>query len=112
MTTPSPSKRTVTDKLVDQALRRVAKRLEAAYEECCPHRPAGAEWFARLDRAEAKLHELLSKRPLTKAEINATTERAFKALRQGLREEAKQQPRMQELVNIETGETRLIPYVD
>lgn len=112
MTTQSRSKPTITDKLVTQAMRRVAKRLETAYEESCPHKPAGNEWFARLDRAEAKLHELLAKRPITKAEIATIADRAFKALRQGLREEGARQPRMQECVNIETGETRMIPRSD
>ena len=108
MTSP-PSKRTVTDKLVDQALRRLAKRLETEYEKCCPHRPAGAGWFERLDRAEIKLHELLAKRPLSKAEIVATCDRAFKALRTALGEEKRKQPRYREATNIETGEKRMIP---
>ena len=107
MTTP-PSKRTVSDKLVDQAFVRLAKRLEAEYEKCCPHRPASDDWFLRLDRAETKLHELLAKRPITKADIVATCERAFKALRAALAEEKRKQPRFRECISL-TGEKHLIP---
>ena len=107
--TTAPSKRTVTDKLVDQALRRLAKRLEGEYEKCCPSKPASPDWFERLDRAELKLHELLEKRPLSKAEIVATTDRAYKALRQALQVEKQKQPRYREATNIETGAVRLIP---
>lgn len=109
---PSPSKRTVTDKLVDQAIRRFAQRLEKLYEECCPTHPATDDWFAMLDRVELKLMEMLAKRPLSRAEITAVVERAYKAIRQSLRAEVKKQPRMQECVHIETGETRLIPWVE
>ena len=111
-TTTAPSKRTVTDKKIDQAFNRFAKRLETEYEKCCPHRPAREEWFAQLGRAETKLHEILAKRPLSSAEIVSTFERAFKSLRKTLLKEKSKQPRYREAVNISTGEVRLFPKDD
>lgn len=104
------TKRTVTDKLVDQAFRRLAWQLEMEYERCT--QPAGEEWFALLDRVELRLHEMLAKRPLTKAEINSIGLRALKALREPLRAIQCKQPKtqeMQECVDITTGKVRLIP---
>jgi hypothetical protein len=108
-TKPSPF-RTVTDKLVEQALRRLTKRLEVEYESCCPYRSARSGWFEQLDRAEAKLHELFAPRPLNKAAIASASERAWKSLRATLREEKRAQPRFQEVVNISTGAVHLIPH--
>lgn len=111
MTNP-PSKRTLSDKLVDQGLRRLAKKLETEYEKACPSRPATPAWFEQLDRAETKLHELLAKRPVSRAEIGATCDRAFRSLQKSLRDEKKLQPRYRECVHIETGAVRLIPEYD
>lgn len=107
MTTPH-SERTVSDKLVDQAFVRMAKRLVAEYEKCCPHQPASPEWFERLDRAETKLHEILGKRPISKAEIVATSERCFKSLRQALGEEKQKQPKFHRCLTL-GGEEHFIP---
>lgn len=108
MTSP-PSKRTLTDKLVDQEFRRLAKKLETEYEKACPSKPATPDWFEQLDRAELKLHELLGKRPLSRAEIGATCDRAFRSLQKSLREEKKKQPRYREVISMTTGESHLIP---
>lgn len=108
MTSP-PSKRTLSDKLVDQGIRRLAKKLETEYEKCCPHKPAATAWFEQLDRAETKLHELLAKRPISRAEIGTTCDRAFRSLRTSLQGEKKKQPRYRQCTNIETGAVRLIP---
>lgn len=107
MTSP-PSKRTLSDKLVDQGLRRLAKKLELEYEQSCPHKPACNAWFEQLGRAELKLHELLAKRPVSRAEIGTTCDRAFRSLRGSLREK-KQQPRYRQCTSISTGEVHLIP---
>lgn len=102
-------KRTVTDKRVDQAIARLAKKIEAEYDKCCAHEPAGDEWFAQLDRAELKVHEMLAKRPISSAEITSIVERAFKALRKTLLAAKRKQPRYRKATNIETGVERLIP---
>lgn len=109
---PSEKKRTLSDKLVTQEFRRLAKKLETEYEKSCPHKPATPAWFEQLDRAELKLHELLAKRPISRAEIGATCDRAFRSLRSSLRDEKKKQPRYRDCTNIETGAVRLIPDYD
>ena len=113
-TTTAPSKRTVTDKLCDQALRRLVKRCETDYGKAFPHKPAGDSFFARMDEISDKLQVYLEKRPLTKAEINGLGERAWKALRAALREEAAKvkQPRYRECTHMDTGVVRLIPEYD
>jgi hypothetical protein len=108
--TTAPS-RTVTDKLCNQAMRRVAKKLEEEYERCFPHLPAGPVVFEKIDKLEVKLHEHLAKRPLTKAEIISVEVRAFKAARGMLRKHAGDvvQPKFVEATNIVTGKVRMIP---
>lgn len=95
-------KRTVTDKLVEQAFRQFSQRLELEYEKCIA--PAGAAWFEQLDRVETRLQEVLSVRPLAKHDIRVTTDRAFRALQKSLREERTRQPKLRQAVRITTGE--------
>lgn len=104
-------KQTVTDKLVKQAIFLLGRRLEGEYEKHFPHRTAGDEFFDRLTVVETKLSTVLEKRPLTKAEINSLSDRAYKSLRATMVKVAKtvKQPRFVEAINIATGEVRLIP---
>jgi hypothetical protein len=112
--TTSPSKRTVTDKLCDQAKRQVMRRLESEYEKAFPHKAAGDEFFVKLATLEGKVHDYLLQRPMTKAEINSVVTRSVKAGKIAIREAAKKvtQPQYRECVDIETGEVRLIPDYD
>ena len=111
--TTAPSKRTLTDKLCDQAIRRLMKRLEPEYEKAFPHLPAGDAFFAKLDAVGEKLQAHMAKRPISKAEIHAAGEKGFKHLRAVMREEAKKvtQPRYREAIGMD-GTVRLIPDYD
>ena len=111
MTILSPSNRTITDKLCDQAQRQIGKKLDVLYEKSFPHHPAGDEFFAKIDEFEKKVATRLAERPLTRAEINGVVEKAGKILRAFIRDETKRsaQPRYREAINMETGERRLIP---
>lgn len=110
-TTTVHSKRTVTDKICDQVIRRLMKRLEVDYEKAFPHLPAGEEFFERLDAIGGKLQVRLAKRPISKAEIHAAGEKVFKYLRAAIREETKKaaQPRYRERIALTTGEVTLMP---
>lgn len=107
----SPSKRTVTDKLCDQARRKVWSKLEKDYERAFVHRPASDEFFKKMEELFEKLDHKLVPRPLSKAEILSLTTRAGKAFVALIGVEAKKnpQPKMREATNIVTGETRMIP---
>ena len=107
----SPSKRTITDKLCDQAKRQVWAKLERDYERAFIHRPAGDEFFAKMDELLVKVDTHLQVRPLTRAAINSVGQRAGKAFGALIRVETKQkpQPKMRQCISLETGETRLIP---
>lgn len=112
--TTAPSKRTVTDKLCDQAERKVMRRLETDYEKVFPHTPAGDSLWPRLTKLQEKITVRLAERPISKAEINGVVEKAGKLSRALLKEESKKvvQPRYRECTHIDTGAVRLIPDYD
>jgi hypothetical protein len=104
----------VTDKLCRRVFVRLAKKLETEYEGHFPYVSAGDAFFDRLNHVEAKLHQALEQRPLTRAEIDSLELRAFKALRATMVKVAKTvtQPQFREAIDLETGKTRLIPEYD
>jgi hypothetical protein len=110
----SSSKQTITDKLARQAMHRLAKKVEDQYERrFVDFGSAGDAFFSYMDKWDAKVTAELRKRPLSRAEINAIEARAFGAIRaKMLGVKLPEQKRTQEVVNIQTGETRRIPYVD
>lgn len=112
--TPQPpsKKRTNTDVACERALRKLVFKLEKDYASACPTFPAKPEFFEQMDRAEAKLMELLAVRPITQAEIDSITHRAYVALREGLRKARVEQPRFVEVIHYETGATRTVPAYD
>lgn len=105
---------TVTDKLCRRVFTRLAKKLETEYEGHFPYVSAGDEFFDRLSHVEAKLHQALEERPLTRAKIDSLELRAFKSLRATMMKVAKTvtQPQYREATHIMTGKTRLIPDYD
>lgn len=66
--------------------------------------------MAKLHEVEAKLLEMLSKRPITRAEIDSLGNRVWISLRKTIRAASRGDAsiRYKEAVNIETGEKRLI----
>lgn len=109
-----PVKRTVTDKLCDQARNRVWSKLEKDYEKAFAGPPAGEEFFAKLGELFGKLDDYLQERPLTKAKILSVTNRAGKAFVSLIRAETKKtpKPRMREVIHMQTGESRWIREYD
>lgn len=109
-----PVKRTVTDKLCDQARARVWSKLEKDYEKAFVGPPAGDEFFTKLDELFGKLDGYLQERPITKAQLLSVTRRAEKAFLSLIKIETKKtpQPRMREVIHMQTGESRWITEYD
>lgn len=106
---PSTPGSTITDKLCRLAFSRLSDRAAAEYEKLFPHRQSTDDFFAYLERWDAKVSEDLRKRPLTRSEVQIIEEKAFKAIRAKMHGSQVEQPRMQEAVDITTGKVRLIP---
>ena len=100
----------LSDSLVKQACASLARKVEAEYNRVFPYVSASQEFFFTLSRVDIKLTAMWSKRPITRAEINALEMRAFKSLRASMLKDAKEnpQPNYQKATNIETGEVRLV----
>lgn len=104
----APSKPTVSDRVVKQGIERLIGRVAVEYEKCCMHQPASQTWFEHLDRVHVKLAKMFAKRPISKAEVTATCDKAFKALRVTLQSEKAKQPKYREAIDFMTGKSRWI----
>lgn len=96
------------------ATRRTWRRVDQAYHQTFHHKSATPEFFEHLDTVMEKLAQILAERPIERAKIDSIANRAYQSVRRKISEIAKtvKQPRFQEVVNIQTGKTHLIPYVE